>query len=138
MFKSILRILSNILKRQYFGVINSILQRDSRVYFSCVITHKLPRGVRLVHPVGVVIGRDIDFGENVRILQNVTIGTIGLGKSAGPKIGNNVVIGAGAVVVGDIVIGNDVVIGANSVVTSDVPDNYIVKQSKSIMEGINK
>ena len=125
-------------KRHYFGLVNSISQRDSRVYFCCVITFRLPKGVRLIHPVGVVIGKTTTFGKNVRILQNVTIGSAGLSKSVSPTIGNNVIIGPGAVVVGGISIGDNVIIGANTVVTKDVPDNTIVKPPKPNFEPIKR
>jgi|SaaInlStandDraft_1057018.scaffolds.fasta_scaffold01596_10 serine acetyltransferase len=123
-------------KRQFFGIINSISQRDSRVYFCCVVTFKLPKGVRLIHPVGVVIGKSVKFGKNVRILQNATIGSAGLSKSLTPTIGNNVIIGPGAVVVGSISIGDNVIIGANTVITKDVPSNTIVKPPKPTFEPI--
>ena len=124
------RITTNILKRQFFGIVNSFYHQDSRIYFSCVISFILTRRVKLVHPVGVVIGRDITFGKRVVIMQNVTIGTIGLSKVAGPKIGSDVTIYSGAVVVGDITIGDNVIIGANCVVTVDIPSNSVVKAQK--------
>lgn len=70
------------------------------------------------------------IGENFFINQNVTIGQ---GKGGAPKIGNNVSIRTGAVVVGDICIGNNVVINANAVVNFDVPDNAKVYAQKSVV-----
>ena len=67
-------------------------------------------------------------------MQNVTIGTIGLSKTAGPRFGDDVIIYAGAVVVGDINIGNNVIIGANAVVTIDIPDNSVVKATGVTVE----
>lgn len=83
--------------------------------------------VNFQHPFGIVIHPRVVIGENAVIRQQVTIG----GKSVGrteliPKIGNNVEIGAGAKIIGDISIGNNVVIGANSVVVKDVPDDDVV------------
>ena len=61
------------------------------------------------------------------MLQGVTIGEVRRnGKSFVPIIGNNVVIFAGAKIIGDVKIGNNVVVGANAVVNHDVPDNAIV------------
>ncbi len=76
------------------------------------------------HGFGVVIGETTKIGDNVTIYQNVTLG--GTGKDKGkrhPNIGNNVIIGSGAQVLGPINIGNNVKIGSNSVVIKDVPDN---------------
>lgn len=73
------------------------------------------------HGMGVVIGETTIIGDNVLLYHGVTLG--GTGKEKGkrhPTIGDNVVIGAGAKVLGNIYIGNDVKIGANSVVLKDV------------------
>ncbi len=81
----------------------------------------LPHGLN-----GIVISCFSKIGENVTILQQVTIGQQRLGASCAPEIGDNVYIGAGAKVFGSITIGNNVFIGANSVVVNDVPDNCTV------------
>jgi len=128
------KLIINIIKRQYYGICNSIVHRDSRIFFSCVITHHLPKRVRLIHPVGVVIGRGVVFGKNITILQNVTIGIRCIGESDSPKFGDNIFIGAGAVIVGDIEIGDNVIIGANSVVSRSIPANHFVKQANSIIK----
>lgn len=64
------------------------------------------------------------IGKNFRCFQNVTIGTTD--SPIGPSIGDNVFVGAGAVVIGNIKIGNNVKIGANAIVTQDLPDNCTV------------
>jgi serine O-acetyltransferase len=66
------------------------------------------------------------IGSNVRIYQNVTIGRKDFRDLRVPCIGNDVVIGAGAIVLGDITIGDKVIIGANSVVISDVESGAVV------------
>ena len=67
------------------------------------------------------------IGDNVNISQGVTIGQTNRGKRKGvPVIGNGVYIGPGAKVIGKVTIGNNVAIGANAVVTEDVPDNACV------------
>lgn len=79
------------------------------------------------HGAGVVIGETSVIGDDVTIFQGVTLG--GTGKDKGkrhPTIGNNVVIGAGAKVLGNITIGDSVQIGANAVVVRDVPANSTV------------
>ena len=76
------------------------------------------------HGCGVVIGETTIIGDNCTIYQGVTLG--GTGKDTGkrhPTIGNNVFIGSGAKILGNINIGNNVKIGANSVVLKDIPDN---------------
>ncbi len=79
------------------------------------------------HGMGVVIGETTEIGDDVLIYQGVTLG--GTGNEQGkrhPTIGNNVVIGTGAKVLGSIRIGNDVKIGAGSVVVHPVPDHSTV------------
>jgi serine O-acetyltransferase len=68
-----------------------------------------------------------DLGANCSIGQGVTIGSKGAGKSNGyPVLGDNVFMGAGAMVIGRVRIGDDVIIGANTVVVQDVPDRHRV------------
>ena len=79
------------------------------------------------HGIGVVIGETSIIGDNVTMYQGVTLG--GTGKEKGkrhPTIGNNVLIGAGAKILGNIKIGNDSYIGANAVVIKNVPHNSTV------------
>ena len=79
------------------------------------------------HGMGVVIGETSVVGDDVTLYQCVTLG--GTGKESGkrhPTIGNNVVIGAGAKVLGNIVVGENCRIGAGSVVLRSVPDNSTV------------
>ncbi len=88
---------------------------------------KIGRGFFIDHGMGVVIGETSEIGDNVTIYQGVTLG--GTGKEKGkrhPTIGNNVVISAGAKVLGSIKIGNDVIIGAGAVVIKSVPDRCTV------------
>ncbi len=79
------------------------------------------------HGMGVVIGETTEIGDDVLIYQNVTLG--GTGNERGkrhPTLGNNVVVGTGAKVLGGIHIGNNVKIGAGSVVVHPVPDHSTV------------
>ena len=80
-------------------------------------------GLKLVHPFGVVIGRDVVIGNDVKIYQNVTLGQ---NRDGFPNIGNNVIIYANAVIVGAISVGDDAIIGAGCIVTKDVPAGAIV------------
>ncbi len=79
------------------------------------------------HGMGVVIGETSVLGDNVTLFQGVTLG--GTGKQRGkrhPNIGNNVVIGTGAKILGNITIGDNSYVGANAVVIKDVPANSTV------------
>ncbi|MGF7120289.1 serine O-acetyltransferase EpsC [Rhodococcus sp. TAF43] len=91
------------------------------------------------HGMGVVIGETTEIGDDVMIYHGVTLGGRSLAKTKRhPTIGNRVTIGAGAKVLGPVVIGDDSAIGANAVVTRDVPADAIatgipasVRQRKS-------
>jgi serine O-acetyltransferase len=85
------------------------------------------QGVFIDHGTGVVIGGTAIVGDNVTIYQGVTLGGTSLErKKRHPTLGNNVMVGIGAAVLGDITIGDNVKIGANSVVVKDVPANSTV------------
>ena len=84
----------------------------------------LGRGILIDHGMGVVIGETAEVGDNCTIYQGVTLG--GTGKDKGkrhPTVGNNVLIGAGAKVLGPITVGDDAKIAANAVILQDVPPN---------------
>lgn len=79
------------------------------------------------HAMGVVIGETTVIGDDCVLYQGVTLG--GTGNESGkrhPTLGNNVTVGTGAKVLGNIHVGNNVRIGGNSVVVKDVPDNCTV------------
>jgi serine O-acetyltransferase len=80
------------------------------------------------HGAGVVIGETAKVGDNVTMYQNATLGGTGgsRGEKRHPTVGNDVVIGAGAKVLGPISVGDRVKVGANSVVTKDVPPDSTV------------
>ena len=87
---------------------------------------KIGKGVMIDHATGVVIGETAVVGDNVSILHNVTLG--GTGTTDGdrhPKIGDGVVLGAGATILGPVIVGTNVKIGAGSVVLQDIPDNSV-------------
>ena len=88
---------------------------------------KIGRGFFIDHGMGVVVGETAEIGDNVTLFQGVTLG--GTGKDRGkrhPTLGNHVVVGAGAKILGGIRIGDNVKIGANSVVLKSVPENSTV------------
>ena len=88
---------------------------------------KIGEGLFIDHGMGVVIGETAEIGNNVVLYQGVTLGGTSLQKKKRhPTIGDNVVIGAGAKVIGAITIGNDSKIGSGSVVINSVPPHATV------------
>jgi serine O-acetyltransferase len=95
-----------------------------RIWFCAVIPPQLEVGKKVLfgyNGLGIVIHPRCRIGDNVVISQHVTIG--GRGGFGVPIIGNNVFIGAGARILGEIKIGDNAKIGANAVVLNDVPEN---------------
>ena len=85
---------------------------------------QIGKGLFIDHGMGVVIGETTIIGDNCLLYQGVTLG--GTGKDKGkrhPTLGDNVMVGAGAKVLGPINIGNNVKVAANAVVLKDIPDN---------------
>lgn len=111
---------------------------------------KIKGSIFIDHGTGVVIGSTTEIGDNVLIYSNVVLGSRNGSLDKGyrakrhPTIGNNVMIGSGAKILGDIKIGNNVKVGANAVVLKDVPDNCtvvgiparVIKQPRSSQPGI--
>lgn len=83
------------------------------------------RRFRIDHFGGIIISGDAVFGDDCILRNGVTVGLRSTGKRGSPVIGDRVDIGAGAKILGAIRVGNDVAIGANAVVIADVPDNSI-------------
>lgn len=125
----------------FFYRLSSGLHRLKIPFFPRLISHiarfltgieihpgaQIGRGVFIDHGMGVVIGETAIIGDYSLIYQGVTLG--GTGKEMGkrhPTLGENVVVGAGAKVLGNINIGNNVRIGAGSVVLQNVPDDCTV------------
>lgn len=95
---------------------------NSVVPYTCVIG----KGSKFAYgAIGVVIHSRAQIGERVIIGQGVTIGRQ-LDPEGIPEIGDNVYISAGARILGEIKVGNNVIIGANAVVVKDVPENSVV------------
>ena len=85
---------------------------------------KIGRGLFIDHGMGVVIGETAEIGDNCLIYQGVTLG--GTGKDKGkrhPTLGNNVMVGAGARILGPFTVGDNAKIAANAVVLEEVPPN---------------
>lgn len=96
---------------------------------NCQISYKskIGKNIEFAHPLGIVIGDFVVIGDNVKIWQQVTLGSHGKREFPleYPIIKNNVKIFAGAKVFGNIIIGENSVVGANAVVNIDVPANSV-------------
>ena len=85
---------------------------------------KIGKGLMIDHGMGVVIGETAEIGDNCTLYQGVTLG--GTGKDVGkrhPTLGNNVMVGSGAKVLGPFRIGDNTKIASNAVVLNEIPDN---------------
>ena len=120
------------LKLKHFpiaGVLTSLVYAHIIKTFSCEVnyqTKSIGKGLRIPHPLGIVIGANAEIGNNVTILQNVTFGRKKLGSICHIPVGHNATISAGAVILGPVSIGENAVIGANAVVLKDVLANTTV------------
>ncbi len=124
---------SNFFYKAGFDLLARIISQTIR-FFTGIEIHpgaKIGKNLFIDHGMGVVIGETSEIGDNVTIYQNVTLG----GSSPSidserqrhekrhPTIGNGVVIGSGAQIIGPIKVGNNARIAANAVVVKDVPEN---------------
>lgn len=121
--------IANFLYRHKLIFLSKIIMYTVRCRFAIDIHPGCSIGKRLFidHGVGVVIGETTIIGDDCTIYQGVSLG--GTGKEKGkrhPTIKNNVIIGAGAKVLGNITIGSNCKIGANTVVLTDVKDNMTI------------
>ncbi|MFL6464589.1 MAG: serine O-acetyltransferase [Bryobacteraceae bacterium] len=112
-----------------FFVLARLISTVSRLLTSIEIHPGATIGKRLFidHGLGVVIGETAEIGDDVLLYQGVTLG--GTGNECGkrhPTVGDRVVVGAGASVLGNITLGNDVRVGAGSVVVHSVPPGSTV------------
>ncbi|HHU56413.1 MAG TPA: serine O-acetyltransferase [Acholeplasmataceae bacterium] len=119
---------------RFFYIIKLKLIAELIMYIVRIFTHieihpgaKIGKRLFIDHGSGVVIGETTVIGDDCTIYQGVTLG--GKGTSHGkrhPTLGNNVLVGAGAKILGNIKIGNNVKIGANTTVLHDIEDNKTV------------
>jgi serine O-acetyltransferase len=101
---------------------------------------KIAKGVFIDHGMGVVIGETAEVGEGCVLYQGVTLGGTGKEKQKRhPTLGKNVVVGAGAKILGNIKIGDNVKVGAGSVVVKDVPpDCTVVGVPGRVVRGVEQ
>lgn len=118
------KISHKLYKKGYRNLARILAKRSRRI--TGIEIHpgaKIGEDVFIDHGMGVVIGETAEVGNNVTMYHGVTLGGLGGDKDAKrhPTIGDNVIIGAGAKVLGPIVIGEGAKIGANAVVLKDLP-----------------
>ena len=116
-----------VILRKFFSIIYKILYKFIQIITGVELPCEVEVGRNFIidHFGGIVISGYARFGDNCRIRNGVVVGLKNVEEISAPIIGNNVDIGAGAKVLGNIKIGNNVMIGANAVVICDVPDNSI-------------
>lgn len=111
-------------------VLGALTEYLVRVIYASDISCKAQFGrhLHIMHGQDIVIGSDVVIGDNCKIFNSVTLGnkdTEDPSGNAQPKVGDNCVIGTGAKLLGGISIGDNVRIGANAVVLTDVPSNAV-------------
>jgi serine acetyltransferase len=120
------------MKRPVFKIISIPLLAIYKIFVDYILCAYIPPsteigpGFVVFHGYSIVINAKTVIGNNCTVRQCVTIGSKDNNDGACPKIGNNVEIGASAIIVGDIVIGDGATIGAGSVVVKNVPSGPIV------------
>ena len=114
--------LSNALSRLHLGFLGAIVGRIGAVLTGAVIGRgaQMGPGLVILHSHGIVINGLVKVGRNLILGHGVTIGTE---KGRTPVLGDNVYVGAGAVIVGGVRVGDRARIGANAVVVKDIPDD---------------
>lgn len=100
-----------------------MVQILTNVEFPCEA--RVGRRLRIEHVGDIVISGDASFGDDVILRNGTTIGLKTTNRRGSPQLGNRVDIGAGAKLLGPIIIGDDAVIGANAVVLRDVPAGHL-------------
>lgn len=106
-----------------YKVAYKLIQIVAGIELPCEV--KIGQNFAIDHFGGVVISGYASFGDNCRLRNGVVVGLRRVDEPCAPQIGNNVDIGAGAKLLGNIRIGDNVMIGANAVVLCDVPDNHV-------------
>lgn len=125
----ILHRLAHAFCRKHIPVLPRVISHFSRFVTGIEIhpAAEIGRGFFIDHGMGVVVGETAEIGAHVTLYQGVTLG--GTGNEPGkrhPTLGDHVIVGAGAKILGAIVVGDHVRIGANSVVLKSVPDHSTV------------
>lgn len=122
----LIRIIHGLYSRRMHLLAGVLRVRLLRVYGADVVPGvQIGPGLKIEHPVGLVLGKGVILGENCSITSHVTIGSrYGGAKYDGayPRIGMNSYLGAGSIIIGGITLGDDVQVGAGAIVIANVPD----------------
>lgn len=100
---------------------------------------KIGEGLYIPHCTGIIVGSTTEIGKNCTIYPNVVFGARYSPSKGNPvgrrhaKCGDNCVFGANSSIIGDVIIGNNVVVGAGAVITKDIPDNAVVVGNNKII-----
>jgi serine O-acetyltransferase len=113
--------------RKLFSLVYKFLYKFVQILTGIELPCEVPvgKGFVIEHSGGIVVSGFARFGDHCRIRNGVVIGLARTEDPCAPQLGDNVDVGAGAKLLGNIRIGNHVRIGANAVVVTDVPDNSI-------------
>jgi serine O-acetyltransferase len=115
-----------------------VLCQSRRTGIQVGVGTSIGEGLYIPHFGGIVVNPTAVIGRNCYLSHNVLIGKVHAGKRAGvPVIGDDVFIGTGAVILGNITIGNNAAIGVNSVVIDDVPENAFVAGAPAQVRNFN-
>lgn len=117
---------SAILRKPFsllYKILFKVIQIITGIELPCEV--RIGRNFVIDHFGGIIVSGYAQFGDNCRVRNGVVVGLKRVDEQCAPIIGNDVDIGAGAKLLGPIRIGNNVLIGANAVVLCDVPDNSV-------------
>lgn len=111
----------------FFNLLILYLKKRQLSRFSCDISYDaiIGKNISFPHPTGIVIGLGVIIEDNVKIWQNVTLGSKGNIEKEYPHIKNNVKIYCSAQILGNVTVGEGSIVGACSLVLEDIPDNAI-------------
>ena len=114
-----------------------LVRRHISKSWECYISPsaQIGRRLRLPHPIGIVIGDGAIIGDDVRIYQHVTIGSRCLSSPTYPSLGDGVLVGAGAKIIGGVSIGEKAKIGAGAIVVKDVHPHAVAISPAAVMHG---
>jgi serine O-acetyltransferase len=125
----VFRVYSQLFKFKVFRLFGMLMYQLAKFIFKCDIhpAAKIESGLHLVHGFNVIIGAGATLGSNVCIFDSVSIGKKNVGelREGMPNIKNNVILGTGAKVLGEIDIEEGVLVGANSVVIHSILQNNV-------------
>jgi serine acetyltransferase len=134
---------SNMLARHHVPLIPDCLRAIGLSVWGAEIwpTAGIGPGLQIAHPAGIVIGSAVEAGADLMVFSGVVVGASARFRdewqSNQPRLGDRVILSSHAVVAGGIQIGDDVVIGANAVVLTDVPANHTVKSIEPTISARN-